>query len=97
MSRDERRCNSILLKERYRLVSEEAIDKRTISFNGKSLYINRRLHGSVGADGFIPVNSIGNSVPSLINLGHSISEETPSIDNITPPTTNQSSESPSDD
>ena len=38
LSKEERRCNSILLKEWYCLITEEGISKCAIRFKGKSLY-----------------------------------------------------------
>lgn len=53
MSKQERLCHSALLKERYRLVMTEGIDKDLIKIKSSKLYINSRLHGEYIQGSFV--------------------------------------------
>ena len=68
LMKEERHVNSILLKERHRLVTEQGIDKSTMRFRGCRLLINNRPHGEAGSDGFVTFPSLGHLAPSLENL-----------------------------
>uniref|UniRef100_A0A1X7TKZ1 PHD-type domain-containing protein n=1 Tax=Amphimedon queenslandica TaxID=400682 RepID=A0A1X7TKZ1_AMPQE len=82
LSREERHINSILLKERYRLVTECDVPKDNIRFRGKSLLINGTLHGEVVGDGFVISESQVNSVEvggddSVAASSHGVSVDSP--------------------
>ena len=68
LTKEERHVNSILLKERHRLVTEQGIDKTTIRFRGCRLFINNRPYGEAGTEGFVTFPSLGHLAPSLENV-----------------------------
>jgi hypothetical protein len=93
LSKEDRHVNSKLLKERYRLISEENVEKQFIKIRGSQLFVNNRLHGEVRANNFVKSNSLGNLAPSLNELT-SDSEETLVNVSVTPkPTSGQSTPS----
>ena len=64
LSKDDRQINSILLKEWYRLVSEEGPDRRSIKFRSSKLFVNDRFHGVVRSGVFVLAHSLeDNSSP----------------------------------
>ena len=65
LSKDDRQINSILLKERYRLVSEESADRRSIKFRGSKLFVNGRFHGAVRSGVFVLAHSLGDNASPL--------------------------------
>ena len=68
LSKEDRYCNSLLLKERFRLITEAGVARDQIRFRGKSLHVNGRLHGIVSANGFTISPSLGDLAPSLESL-----------------------------
>ena len=52
----ERETEQVLLKERCHLI-DSGIEHRFIRINGNSLYVNRKLHGSVQNSQFCPAAS----------------------------------------
>ena len=65
LSKGERCANAILLKEQYRLISEEKIDKFSIMFRGDKIYINNRPRGEVKSNNFVTFPSLEDLAPSL--------------------------------
>ena len=50
------------------LFTEDGVSKSVIKFRGKNLYVNGRLHCSVGVDGFVISTSLGAMAPALLSL-----------------------------
>ena len=68
LSKQEMKVNHILLKERFRLVSEERIAKHLIRFKGHKLLVNNRPHGEVKSGSFVVFSSLADFSSSLLNL-----------------------------
>ena len=68
LSKEDRYCNSLLLKERFRLITEAGVARDQIRLRGKSLHVNGRLHGIASANGFTISPSLGDLAPSLESL-----------------------------
>ena len=83
LSLQERKTNSLLLKERYRLSTEENVAKHQIKFRGNKLLIGNRPHGEVQGNDFVTFPSLGEVAPSLVNLSNTTSN-TPSISPLSP-------------
>ena len=81
LSKEERSINSILLKERYRLVSEDNVEKGVIKIRGPRIFVNNRPHGTVQSGTFITSNSLGATAPSL-NLTSNGSSDTSDSSNV---------------
>ena len=58
LSKEERKCESLLLKERYRLIDSEGLDKQSIRIRGNKLYINSKLYGEAQPDGFTLLSDV---------------------------------------
>ena len=65
LSKEERKCESLLLKERYRLIHSEGLDKQTIRICGNKLYINSKLYGEAKPDGFSCYSLLSDVAPCL--------------------------------
>ena len=90
LSKEERRSNSIFLRERYRLVSEEGIDKRHIKLRGCKVFVNNRPHGEVRSEGFMAYPSLGDLALSLTDLStDNFLKLVPAGNHSTPPTTKE--------
>ena len=68
LAKQEHQLNSILLKERYRLIKEEGLDKASIKLRGAKLLINNRPHGEADTNGFKCYSSLDHLAPSLSDL-----------------------------
>uniref|UniRef100_A0A1X7UMM2 SAP domain-containing protein n=1 Tax=Amphimedon queenslandica TaxID=400682 RepID=A0A1X7UMM2_AMPQE len=98
LSKEDRQISSVLLKERYRLVSENNVVKRSVKFRGSKLFINGRIHGSVRSGVFIqaPANTHNTSTPSEDNLTTgSLSDSVIPEDEPTPSTSSEEESTPS--
>ena len=73
MSKQEMKVNHILLKERFRLVTEEHIAKHLIRLKGHKLLVNNRPYGEVQSGSFVVSSSLADSSSSLQN--HNLSED----------------------
>lgn len=64
-----RRVQSLLLKERWSLIDQVSIDKKSIKLRGNSLFIGERLHGRVQGNEFVRCDSLGDVAPALNSIG----------------------------
>uniref|UniRef100_A0A1X7U4B7 Zinc finger PHD-type domain-containing protein n=1 Tax=Amphimedon queenslandica TaxID=400682 RepID=A0A1X7U4B7_AMPQE len=92
LSKENRQINSVLLKERYRLITEENVVKRSIKFCGNKLFVDGRLHGSVCSGVFVlaPTSTHNNSDGNLTS-GNSSNSGSPEIEHV--PTSSPGDES----
>ena len=88
---EERKCESQLLKERYRLVAEVGVDRSLIRLRRRKLFIGDRLHGTADSSGFHCSPTVGDVAPSLANdpLNSSLVTDVPviSLDQSSPSVT----------
>ena len=70
LSKSERFLESILLKERRRLI-DEGVARKHIRIQGVKLYVNSKLIGHAHPSGFCSYPSLGDHVPSLLNISNS--------------------------
>uniref|UniRef100_A0A1X7TK40 PHD-type domain-containing protein n=1 Tax=Amphimedon queenslandica TaxID=400682 RepID=A0A1X7TK40_AMPQE len=68
LSLHERKINSILLKERHRLITEENTAKNQIKIRRNKIFIRGRSHGEVRDNDFVPFPSLSDVAPSLSDL-----------------------------
>ena len=93
MTLDERKSESILLKERWCLI-QSGVDKKDIKIRGSSLYIKQQLHGKVQNSIFQPSTNT-TQPPSSTIANDKNSEENPSFDEHSNPDPFSVSSSPS--
>ena len=96
LSKEERHITSILLKERYRLVSEDNVEKGMIKIRGPKIFVNNRLHGTLQSGTFIASNSLGATAPFLLNLTSDGSSVSSIEEHSVPPTSSIRDQSSSD-
>ena len=70
LSKSERFLESILLKERRRLI-DEGVARKHIRIQGVKLYVNSKLIGHAHPSGFCSYPSLGDHAPSLLNISNS--------------------------
>ena len=68
LSLHDRKINSILLKERHRLITEENTAKNRIKIRGNKIFIGGHFHGDVQNNDFVPFPSLSDIAPSLSDL-----------------------------
>uniref|UniRef100_A0A1X7SEC5 Uncharacterized protein n=1 Tax=Amphimedon queenslandica TaxID=400682 RepID=A0A1X7SEC5_AMPQE len=85
LTKHERYINSVLLRERYRLVTDDGIEKRSIKFLGNQLLVNGRPRGEASATGFKQYPTSGQLTPTLNNIDSS-SDTSPTDSSVTPQT-----------
>ena len=65
MSHAERTTESVLMKERWRLI-QSGIDRKTIRIQSTNIYVNNKLHGKACNSSFVPSPTPNTSNPSEI-------------------------------
>ena len=70
LTKEQRHLESILLKERWSLLTR-GVDRKCVRIKGHKLYINSKLHGHATPGGFCKSPSLGDVAPSLLALANS--------------------------
>ena len=70
LTKEQRHLESILLKERWSLLTC-GVDRKSVRIKDQKLYINSKLHGQATPGGFCKSLSLGDVAPSLLAVANS--------------------------